>query len=101
MPCGYEILDPITPQYISDLISWGAIGAEQQKAKFIAKLYQGYSSRFKNSTSGNIEIAANAILSLIIIIVLWVLRIVEKQLFANQKIMIVTYIERRFSRNKL
>ena len=41
LPCGYEILDSITPQYISDLIAWGAIEPVQRKARFIVKLYRG------------------------------------------------------------
>ena len=65
MPCGYEILDPITPQYISDLISWGAIGARTTESQVHRQIVSGLSMPvgFKNSTSGNIEIAANAILS--------------------------------------
>ena len=44
MPCGYEVLDTITPQYISDLMSWGAIGPEQQKVRSIGKWCQAFNA---------------------------------------------------------
>ena len=65
LPCGYEILDTITPQYISDLISWGAIGARTTESQVHRQLVSGLSVPvgYKNGTSGNINIAVNAILS--------------------------------------
>jgi len=65
MPCGYEILDPITPQYIADLISWGAIGARTTESQVHRQLISGLSMPvgFKNGTGGSINIARDAILS--------------------------------------
>ena len=65
MPCAYEILDTITPQYISDLISWGAIGARTTESQVHRQLVSGLSMPvgFKNGTDGNIKIASDAILS--------------------------------------
>ena len=65
LPCGYEILDTITPQYISDLVSWGAIGARTTESQVHRQLVSGLSVPvgYKNGTSGNINIAVNAILS--------------------------------------
>ena len=65
LPCGYEILDTITPQYICDLISWGAIGARTTESQVHRQVVSGLSMPvgFKNGTSGEIEVAANAILS--------------------------------------
>jgi len=65
MPCGYEILDPITPQYIADLISWGAIGARTTESQVHRQLVSGLSIPvgFKNGTGGSIKIARDAILS--------------------------------------
>ena len=65
MPCGYEILDTITPQYISDLISWGAIGARTTESQVHRQLISGVSMPvgFKNGTRGDIKMAADAVLS--------------------------------------
>lgn len=65
LPCGYEVLDTITPQYISDLISWGAIGARTVESQVHRQMVSGLSMPvgFKNSTSGDISPAVNAILS--------------------------------------
>jgi len=65
LPCGYEILDTITPQYISELISWGAIGARTTESQVHRQLVSGLSMPvgFKNGTGGSIDIAADAILS--------------------------------------
>ena len=65
LPCGYEVLDTITPQYISDLISWGAIGARTTESQVHRQLVSGLSMPigFKNGTSGDIKIAADAIVS--------------------------------------
>lgn len=65
LPCGYEILDTITPQYISDLISWGAIGARTTESQVHRQLISGVSMPvgFKNGTRGDIKMAADAVLS--------------------------------------
>ena len=65
MPCGYEVLDPITPQYITDLISWGAIGARTTESQVHRQLVSGLSMPvgFKNGTGGSIKIARDAKLS--------------------------------------
>ena len=65
MPCGYEVLDTITPQYISDLISWGAIGARTTESQVHRQMVSGLSMPvgFKNGTDGNKIIARDAILS--------------------------------------
>ena len=65
LPCGYEVLDTITPQYISDLISWGAIGARTVESQVHRQMVSGLSMPvgFKNSTAGDISLAVNAILS--------------------------------------
>ena len=65
MPCGTEFLDTITPHYISDLISWGAIGARTTESQVHRQLVSGLSMPigFKNSTSGDIDICADAIIS--------------------------------------
>lgn len=65
LPCGYEILDTITPQYISDLISWGAIGARTTESQVHRQLVSGLSMPvgFKNGTGGDVKIAAEAIVS--------------------------------------
>jgi 3-deoxy-7-phosphoheptulonate synthase len=65
MPCGYEVLDTITPQYISDLISWGAIGARTTESQVHRQMVSGLSFPvgFKNGTSGDKVIARDAVLS--------------------------------------
>ena len=65
LPCGYEILDTITPQYISDLISWGAIGARTTESQVHRQLVSGLSMPvgFKNGTGGSITLAVDAIIS--------------------------------------
>jgi 3-deoxy-7-phosphoheptulonate synthase len=65
LPCGCEFLDTITPQYISDLITWGAIGARTVESQTHRQLVSGLSMPigFKNATSGNIQVAKEAILS--------------------------------------
>jgi 3-deoxy-7-phosphoheptulonate synthase len=65
VPCGYELLDTFTPQYIGDLISWGAIGARTTESQVHRQMVSGLSMPvgFKNNSSGDIEIAANAIIS--------------------------------------
>ncbi|MBM4207113.1 MAG: 3-deoxy-7-phosphoheptulonate synthase [Gammaproteobacteria bacterium] len=63
IPSATEYLDLITPQYISDLISWGAIGARTTESQGHRELASGISSPigFKNSTNGTIKIAIDAI----------------------------------------
>jgi 3-deoxy-7-phosphoheptulonate synthase len=63
MPAATEYLDLITPQYISDLISWGAIGARTTESQGHRELASGVSCPigFKNSTDGTIKIAIDAI----------------------------------------
>ena len=63
VPTGTEFLDTIIPQYISDLISWGAIGARTTESQIHRELASGLSMPigFKNGTDGNIDIAVDAI----------------------------------------
>ena len=65
MPAGSEFLDVISPQYIGDLISWGAIGARTTESQVHRELASGISAPigFKNGTDGNIRIATDAIQS--------------------------------------
>jgi 3-deoxy-7-phosphoheptulonate synthase len=63
LPAGSEFLDLITPQYISDLISWGAIGARTTESQVHRELASGLSCPvgFKNGTDGNLRIAVDAV----------------------------------------
>jgi 3-deoxy-7-phosphoheptulonate synthase len=63
VPAGVEYLDVITPQYIADLVSWGAIGARTTESQVHRQLASGLSCGvgFKNGTDGNIKIAVDAI----------------------------------------
>ncbi len=63
LPVACEFLDPITPQYISDLVSWGAIGARTTESQIHRQLASGLSMPvgFKNGTSGDIGIAVDAV----------------------------------------
>lgn len=63
MPAATEYLDLITPQYVSDLISWGAIGARTTESQGHRELASGVSCPigFKNSTDGTVKIAIDAI----------------------------------------
>ena len=63
MPAGSEFLDTITPQFIADLVSWGAIGARTTESQVHRELASGLSMPvgFKNGTDGNIQIAIDAI----------------------------------------
>lgn len=63
LPCGTEFLDLISPQYIADLISWGAIGARTTESQSHRQLASGLSCPvgFKNGTDGNVKIAVDAI----------------------------------------
>ena len=65
VPAGSEFLDVISPQYIGDLIAWGAIGARTTESQVHRELASGLSAPvgFKNGTDGNIRIAIDAILA--------------------------------------
>ncbi|MBN1412348.1 MAG: 3-deoxy-7-phosphoheptulonate synthase [Spirochaetales bacterium] len=62
IPCASEMLDPIVPQYIADLISWASIGARTTESQTHREMASGLSMPvgFKNGTSGNLELAVNA-----------------------------------------
>ena len=62
---GTEYLDPITPQYVADLVCWGAIGARTTESQVHRQLASGLSCPigFKNSTNGDIQVAADAVKS--------------------------------------
>ncbi len=63
LTAGTEYLDPITPQYLADLVSWGAIGARTTESQIHRQLASGLSCPmgFKNSTDGTVQIAVDAI----------------------------------------
>ena len=63
VPAGVEFLDMISPQYISDLVSWGAVGARTTESQLHRELASGLSCPvgFKNGTDGNLKIAVDAI----------------------------------------
>ena len=63
VPVGCEFLDMITPQYIADLVAWGAIGARTTESQIHRELASGLSAPvgFKNGTDGNVKIAVDAI----------------------------------------
>jgi len=63
IPCGCEFLDPITPQYIAELVSWGAIGARTTESQVHRELASGLScpTGFKNATDGGLQIAVDAV----------------------------------------
>jgi len=65
LPCATEMLDPVTPQYIADLISWAAIGARTIESQTHREMASGLSMPvgFKNGTDGNLQVALNAMLS--------------------------------------
>jgi len=65
VPTGTEFLDMISPQYIAGLVSWGAIGARTTESQVHRQLVSGISCPvgFKNATSGDVQIAIDAILS--------------------------------------
>jgi 3-deoxy-7-phosphoheptulonate synthase len=65
LACGCEFLDPISPQFISGLVSWGAIGARTTESQVHRELASGLSMPigFKNGTDGTIQIAVDAVLS--------------------------------------
>jgi 3-deoxy-7-phosphoheptulonate synthase len=63
LPVGVEWLDPITPQYISDTVAWGAIGARTTESQTHRQLGSGLSMPvgFKNRTDGNVQVAVDAV----------------------------------------
>ena len=63
LPCGTEFLDVVSPQYIDDLVSWGAIGARTTESQLHRELASGLSCPigFKNGTDGSVQIAIDAI----------------------------------------
>ncbi len=65
LPTATEALDPITPQYLSELISWSAIGARTTESQTHREMASGLSTPvgFKNGTDGNIQVAINAMQS--------------------------------------
>jgi 3-deoxy-7-phosphoheptulonate synthase len=62
LPVATEMLDPITPQYLADIVSWGAIGARTTESQTHREMSSGLSFPvgFKNSTDGNLQIAIDA-----------------------------------------
>ncbi len=65
LPTGTEFLDPFTPQYLADLISWGAIGARTTESQTHRQMASGLSMPigFKNSTGGSCQIAVDAMMA--------------------------------------
>jgi len=65
VPSGSELLDTISPQYIGDLIAWGAVGARTTESQVHRELVSGISAPigFKNGTDGSVKIAVDAILA--------------------------------------
>ena len=63
LPIGCEFLDPITPQYISDAVAWGAIGARTTESQIHRQLASGLSMPvgFKNGTDGDVQVAVDAV----------------------------------------
>jgi 3-deoxy-7-phosphoheptulonate synthase len=63
LPVGVEFLDPITPQYISDTVAWGAIGARTTESQVHRQLGSGLSMPigFKNRTDGDVQVAVDAV----------------------------------------
>src|SRR5205085_6611710 len=63
LPAGCEFLDPISPQYTADTVSWGAIGARTTESQVHRELASGLSIPigFKNGTDGDVQIAIDAV----------------------------------------
>ncbi|MFI6575168.1 3-deoxy-7-phosphoheptulonate synthase [Nocardiopsis sp. NPDC050513] len=63
LPAGTEFLDPITPQYIADAVTWGAIGARTTESQVHRQLSSGLSTPvgFKNGTDGDVQVAVDAV----------------------------------------
>ena len=65
LPCASELLDPFTPQYVADLLSWASIGARTTESQTHRELASGLSMPvgFKNGTDGGLAVARNAMIS--------------------------------------
>ncbi|MCW5656553.1 MAG: 3-deoxy-7-phosphoheptulonate synthase [Burkholderiaceae bacterium] len=65
VPTGGELLDTSSPQYMADLLSWGAIGARTTESQVHRELASGFSAAigFKNSTEGNVRVAIDAVIA--------------------------------------
>lgn len=65
LPIGAELLDTISPQYLADCVSWGAIGARTTESQLHRELASGTSCPvgFKNGTDGSVQVATDAMLS--------------------------------------
>jgi 3-deoxy-7-phosphoheptulonate synthase len=65
LPAGTEALDPITPQYLGDLLTWSAIGARTTESQTHREMASGLSTPvgFKNGTDGGLQVAINALVS--------------------------------------
>lgn len=65
LPCGTEALDPLSPQYLGELVSWYAIGARTTESQTHREMASGLSAPvgFKNGTDGGLEVAINAVKS--------------------------------------
>ena len=65
VPCASELLDPVTPQYVADLLSWAAIGARTTESQIHREMASGLSMPigFKNTTGGEVSGAINAMIS--------------------------------------
>jgi len=65
LPAGCEFLDPISPQFLADIVSWGAIGARTSESQIHRELASGLSMPvgFKNGTDGKVQVAVDAILA--------------------------------------
>ncbi len=63
MPVGTEFLDPVTPQYVADLVAWGAVGARTAESQVHREMASGMSMPigFKNATSGDVQPAVDAV----------------------------------------
>lgn len=65
LACAVELLDPITPQYLDDLVSWAAVGARTTESQIHRQLASGVSMPvgFKNSTEGDVKVAVDAMVA--------------------------------------
>ena len=65
VPVAVEFLDPISPQYMGDLVAWGAVGARTTESQTHREMASGLSASigFKNGTDGSIDVAINAMQS--------------------------------------
>ncbi|RMH34637.1 MAG: 3-deoxy-7-phosphoheptulonate synthase [Nitrospirae bacterium] len=65
LPCATEFLDPVTPQYLSDLVSWAAVGARTTESQTHREMASGLSMPvgFKNGTDGSLQVALNAMIA--------------------------------------